>query len=119
MIIGLRMSDFVKFLADGTAVDLAIGTMMGASFSGIIDSLVNDVSSPLLGLVTPSYSTSFLVLKPGPHAPYKTKDSAQKDGAVILSYGTFLQTCVLFLMKGVCLYIIVHILARMRRDLQG
>lgn len=113
------MSDFVKFLADGTAVDLAIGTMMGAAFSSIIDSLVSDVSSPLLRLVTPSYSTSFMVLRPGPHAPYKTKEAAQTDGAVVLSYGTFLQTCVTFMLKGLCLYVIVHLVARMRRQLQG
>ena len=58
------LKGFRDFVARGNVVDLAVGVIIGAAFGGIVDSLVKDIITPLLGLVggTPDFSA----LKLGP-----------------------------------------------------
>src|SRR5207237_8865285 len=69
---GVRLSalfdEFRKFAMRGNVIDLAVGVVVGAAFTGIVNSLVKDVVSPPIGALTGGldFTNLFLVLK-GPH----------------------------------------------------
>jgi hypothetical protein len=74
------MSEFHKFIMRGNVVDLAVGIIIGAAFTGVVSSLVKDVFNPLLGLATGGvdFSNVFVALN-GQH--YDNLADAQKAGA--------------------------------------
>ena len=101
------LGEFKKFAMRGNVVDLAIGVMIGASFTGVINSLVKDVIGPPLGWITGGidFSNLFLVLKGG---HYATLADAAKAGAITINYGLFLNTVISFLIVAFVLFLIVH-----------
>jgi len=101
------LGEFKKFAMRGNVVDLAIGVMIGASFTGVINSLVKDVIGPPLGWITGGidFSNLFLVLKGG---HYATLADAAKAGAITINYGLFLNTIISFLIVAFVLFLIVH-----------
>src|SRR6478736_3644036 len=64
---GSMFSEFRTFLMRGNAIDLAVGVIIGASFTGIVSSLVKDVLMPPIGLLLGGldFSNKFVVLKAG------------------------------------------------------
>ncbi len=110
-----EVDSFVKFLSKGDVVDLSIGIIIGGSFSSIVDSLTKDVLSPVMDLITPSsVEASYYTLRKGPNAPYKNKEEAVKDGAVVVKYGALLQSCISFVIKGFCLYLLVRLIKKVK-----
>jgi len=99
--------NFFKFISRGSIIDLAIGTVIGGAFSNVVTTSVKDIMSPLLDLVTTkSLETGFFTLRKGPNAPYETKEDAQKDGAVVMGFGAFLQATINFLIQGFFVYLL-------------
>jgi large conductance mechanosensitive channel len=82
------MSEFRKFIMRGNVVDLAVGIIIGAAFTGVVSSLVKDVFNPLLDLATGGgdLSNVFFSLN-GQH--YANLADAQKAGAPTLNVGPF------------------------------
>ena len=105
---------FKKFAMRGSVVDLAVGVIIGASFTGIVTTLVKDVLNPLIGLVTggADFTNYFLVLRGG--GPYPTLAAAQKAGAVILGYGAFVTSVINFLIVALTLFLIVRQINRLK-----
>jgi large conductance mechanosensitive channel len=100
--------EFKKFAMRGNAIDLAVGVVIGAAFSGIVNSLVKDIINPPLGLLIGGidFSNFFLVLKgTGPYASLK---AAQDAGAVVLTYGSFINAIINFVIVAVALFVIVR-----------
>jgi large conductance mechanosensitive channel len=100
--------EFKKFAMRGSVVDLAVGVIVGASFTGIVNSLVKDIINPLLGLVIGGidFSNFFLVLR-GDHAVATLAD-AEKAHAVTLNYGVFINTVINFLIVAFALFLVVR-----------
>ena len=100
--------EFKKFAMRGSVVDLAIGVIVGASFTGIVNSLVKDIINPVLGLVVGGidFSNFFVVLK-GDHA-VATLAAAQKAGDVTLNYGIFINAVINFLIVAFALFLVVR-----------
>ena len=65
------MGEFREFIAKGNVMDLAVGVIIGAAFQKIVDSLVNDIVMPVVGLATggTDFTNLFVVLKEGAKAP--------------------------------------------------
>jgi len=99
--------EFKKFAMRGSVVDLAVGVIVGASFTGIVNSLVKDIINPLLGLAIGGidFSNFYIVLK-GEHAA--TLAEAQKAGAVTLNYGVFVNALVNFLIVAFALFLVIQ-----------
>lgn len=109
-------NDFKSFVDKGNVLDLAVGVVIGAAFSDIVTSFVQDLLTPVLGLVvTSELSESFLVIKKGPNFPYNTRIDAKEDGAVTWNYGNFLQLSFNFLLVSVSLYFVVKIVQKSRK----
>ena len=89
------IGDFQAFIIRGNVVDLAVGIIIGAAFTGIVQSLVKDVFNPVIGLLTGGvdFSDRFLTIK-GPVAP--TIAAAKAAGAVTVNYGLFINAVIQF-----------------------
>jgi large conductance mechanosensitive channel len=106
------LEEFKKFAMRGSVVDLAVGVIIGASFTGIVTSLVKDVIMPPVGLLLGGvdFSNFFVTLK-GPAAA--TLAEAQKAGAVTLNYGLFANAILNFIIVALVLFILVRQINRL------
>ena len=107
------VSEFRAFIMRGNVVDLAIGIIIGAAFTSVVNSLVRDVFTPLLGLIAGGvdFSNLFVTLK-GSHEP--TLDAAQKAGAITLNIGLFLNACISFLIVSFVIFWLVKAMNRFK-----
>src|SRR3569623_735956 len=101
-------AEFKKFAVRGNVVDLAIGVIIGASFSGIVNSLDNDMLMPPIGLALGGgdFSNFFLVLKGDPNVETLAAAKAAKD--VTLNYGLFINACISFLIVTFVLFMLLR-----------
>jgi large conductance mechanosensitive channel len=108
------MEEFKKFVLRGNVVDLAIGVIIGAAFSAIVQSLVGDIITPLIGAATGGldFSNHFLPLSSKVTAD--TLAEAKKQGAV-LAWGNFLTLTINFLIVAFILFLAVRGINRMMR----
>jgi large conductance mechanosensitive channel len=106
------LSEFKTFAVRGNAIDLAVGIVVGAAFTGIVTSLVKDIITPPLGLLLGGldFSNFFIVLKGEPAATLKAATDA---GAVTLNYGLFLNAVINFVIVAVALFMVVRQINRL------
>lgn len=106
------VDDFRTFVLRGNVVDLAVGVVIGAAFTGIVGSLVKDIITPILGLITGGvdFSNHFITLK-GPVQP--TLADAVKAGAVTLNYGVFLNAVINFLIIATAIFWMVRLISKL------
>jgi large conductance mechanosensitive channel len=100
--------EFKKFAMRGNVLDLAVGVIIGASFTGIVTSLVNDVIMPPVGLVLGGmdFSNFFVVLKGDPSVDTLAAAKAAKD--VTLNYGLFVNAVINFLIVAFILFLMIR-----------
>jgi large conductance mechanosensitive channel len=106
--------EFREFALRGNVMDLAIGVIIGAAFSKIVDSLVTDIFMPIIGAVTGGldFSNYFIALSPAVNAPNLA--DARKQGAV-LAFGNFLTIAVNFMIVAFVLFLVVRAINSFRR----
>jgi large conductance mechanosensitive channel len=104
--------EFRAFALRGNVVDLAVGVIVGAAFTSIVNSLVKDIITPPLGLITGGldFTNIFIVLKGGSFA---TLADAAKAGAVTINIGIFLNALISFLIVAFVLFLIVRSVNRL------
>ncbi|MHB1263840.1 MAG: large conductance mechanosensitive channel protein MscL [Gemmatimonadaceae bacterium] len=111
--------EFKAFVLRGNVMDLAVGVIIGAAFGNVVKSLVDDVIMPVIGVVTGGvdFTDKFFLLKQGPTAPgpYPTLDAAKTAGAVVMSYGVFINTVVTFLIVALAIFVLVRAVNRLYR----
>lgn len=116
------LADFSRFARRGNLVDLAVGFTVGAAFSTIAKSLVNDVLMPPVGLLLgrTDFSDFFWVMKQGPKAPgpYVTLADAQAAGAVTMNYGVFINSLVAFAIVALAMFLVVGLVQRAEKRLE-
>ncbi len=108
------LDDFKAFIMRGNVVDLAVGVIIGAAFSGIVSSLVKDIITPLIGLLTGGvdFSNHFIILK---GSPALTLAEAQKAGDVTINYGLFLNAVINFLIVAAAIFWLVRLLEKLHK----
>jgi large conductance mechanosensitive channel len=106
------LEEFRKFALRGNVLDLAVGVVVGAAFTGIVNSLVKDIITPPIGLLTGGldFSNLFFVLK-GAHPA--TLKAAQDTGAVTINYGLFINAIISFLIVALALFIVIRQINRL------
>jgi large conductance mechanosensitive channel len=105
--------EFKKFAMRGNVLDLAVGVIIGASFSGIVNSLVKDIIMPPIGLALGGvdFSNFFWVLKGDSSVTTLAGAEAAKD--VTLNYGLFVNAVVNFLIVAFVLFLLVRQINRL------
>lgn len=115
------VDEFKKFAMRGNIADMAIGFTVGAAFSTVAKSLVNDVIMPPVGLVLGGmdFADLFVVLKEGSKqaAPYATLKAAQDAGAVTLNYGAFLNTVIALFIVALSMFVLIRMMNRVHDTL--
>jgi large conductance mechanosensitive channel len=110
--------EFKDFALRGNAIDMAVGIIIGAAFSTIVNSLVNDILMPpfgwLLGGV--NFENYYLTIKTGtPPGPYPSLADAQAAGAVTINYGTFVNSLISFLIVALAMFLLIRTINRLQR----
>ena len=90
-----NIEEFKKFIARGNVIDLAVGVIIGGAFSSIVTSLVDNILTPILGLVLGGVDFSSLSIT--------FRDTK-------IEYGAFIQSIIDFLIIAICIFTIVKII---------
>ncbi len=111
--------EFKEFAIKGNAVDLAVGVIIGAAFTGIINSLVKDIIMPPLSLLTGGldFSNKFMILRAAKDGSmnFNTPADAAKAGAITLNYGNFITLAINFLIVAGAVFLIVRAINRLKQ----
>jgi large conductance mechanosensitive channel len=106
--------EFRKFIMRGNVIDLAVGVMVGASFTAIVNSLVKDILMPPIGLALGGIDfTNFFVTLKGNHS-IMTLKAAADSGAVTVNYGLFINTILNFVIIAFVLFLIIRAVNRLQ-----
>lgn len=107
------LQEFQKFIARGNVIDLAVGIVIGAAFTTVVNSFVNDLLMPPIGRLTGGvdFSNLFINLSGG---EYGTLAEAQEAGAATINYGLFINSLISFLIVGWAVFLIVQAYNRVR-----
>ena len=104
------LKEFREFIVRGNVLDLAVGFIMGAAFTGVVNSLVNDVIMPPIGLALGGVDFSQIVI------PLK---AASGDApAVSINIGLFINTVIQFLIVGFVVFLLVRSVNAMMKRLE-
>jgi large conductance mechanosensitive channel len=101
------LKEFKEFALRGNVLDLAIGIIIGAAFTAIVSSLVDDIIMPPIGLITGGvdFSQLFVVLKG--EGTYNTIAQAKDAGAVTWNVGLFINAVIKFLIVAFAVFLLV------------
>jgi large conductance mechanosensitive channel len=106
------LDEFRAFIMRGNVVDLAVGIIIGVAFTAVVNSLVKDIFTPIIGLLVGGIDfTNIFVTLQGPSQA--TLADAQKAGAVTLNIGVFLNAVIQFLIVGLAVFWLVKALTRL------
>jgi large conductance mechanosensitive channel len=109
------LKEFKEFALKGNVLDLAIGIIIGAAFTAIVSSLVDDILMPPIGLITGGvdFSQLFIVLKG--EGDYNTVAQAKEAGAVTWNIGLFINAVIKFLIVAFAVFLLVKAINRLVR----
>jgi large conductance mechanosensitive channel len=113
------LKEFKEFALKGNVLDLAVGIVIGAAFTSIVNSLVADIIMPPIGLLLGKvdFSNLFLVLRDGKVAgPYPSVAAAKTAGAVSLNIGLFVNAIISFVIVAFAVFVLVKGFNRLRRQ---
>ena len=112
------VNEFKVFITKGDVINLAIAFIMGGAFTAIVNSMVKDIISPIIGLINQKdLSESFWVMKEGETASaYATREEAIADSAVTLNWGSLVNTIINFLIISLfCFFLAKLVILIMRK----
>src|SRR5471032_1859670 len=109
------LNEFKQFIARGNVIDLAVGIIMGAAFTGIVNSLVTDIVMPPIGRITGGidFSNLFIDLS-GKH--FESLKQAKDAGAATINYGIFLNQVLNFLIVSFAVFLLVKQVTRFHKS---
>lgn len=111
------LDEFKKFALKGNMIDMAVGIIIGAAFSTVVNSLVNDIIMPPIGMLLGGvdFSDLFVTIKQGAAAgPYATLAAAKAAGAVTLNIGVFINSMISFLIVAWAVFLLVRSINALR-----
>jgi large conductance mechanosensitive channel len=116
------LKEFKEFAMRGNVIDMAVGIIIGAAFGTIVNSLVQDVIMPPIGLLLGNidFSNIFLVLKEGKvSGPYETIAAAKTAGAVSINIGIFINTVISFVIVAFAIFLLVKTINKLKRQAEA
>ncbi len=110
------LKEFKEFISRGSVIDLAVGIIIGAAFTGIVNSLVNDVVMPVIGYIMSGIDFSNLFLPLDGNWDYKTAKDAKAAGTAVISYGIFINAVVNFVIVSFVIFMVVRSLNKLKKQ---
>lgn len=117
-----NLNEFKTFAMRGNVVDMAVGIIIGAAFSKVVDSMVKDIIMPPLGwlmgkvdftnlyFTLPNYSGEII--------KYPSLSAAQESGAVTVNYGLFINTLISFTMVAFAVFILIKAINKLKATME-
>jgi large conductance mechanosensitive channel len=111
------LHEFKQFAVRGNAVDMGVGMVLGAAFSGFIDSLVTDILLPPIGVLYTkmNFENMFLSLD---GVNYPSITAAREAGAATINYGLFVTVSVRFMIILFAVFLVVRQINRWKKPHQ-
>ena len=108
------LNEFKEFAVKGNVVDMGVGIVIGAAFTTIVTSFVEDIINPIIGVATGGvdFSNFFVNLGPG---DYESLAAAQAAGAPTVNYGLFINAVIAFLIVAWILFFIIRAVNHLRK----
>jgi len=108
------LNEFREFALKGNMVDLAIGIIIGAAFSGLVNSIVADLFMPLVAVITGGvdFTNKFVPLAEGVTA---TSLAQAREQGPVFAYGNFVTLAINFLIVAFILFLVVKGMNRLKR----
>ena len=100
------VQEFKTFISRGNVVDMAVGVIIGSAFTKIVNSLVNDVLMPALGVLTGG--VNFADLK------FVITPATEEVAEVAIKYGAFVQNIIDFLLIAIVVFVMVKMINKIR-----
>ncbi len=109
------LNEFRNFIARGNVFDMAVGIIIGAAFTTIVNSMVGDLIMPVIGVLTSGvdFSDLFIALDGNDYASLK---AAKDAGAAVISYGIFLNAVINFMIVSFVIFMLVKQVNRLKKD---
>jgi large conductance mechanosensitive channel len=107
--------EFKTFISRGNVIDLAVGIIIGAAFTGIVNSLVNDIIMPPVGVILGQVDFSNMFVTLTGSGDYPSVAAAKAAGAATFNYGLFINSVINFLIVAFAVFILVKQVNRFRR----
>jgi large conductance mechanosensitive channel len=110
------LAEFREFALRGNVLDMAVGIIIGAAFTGIVNSLVDDVLMPPIGVLMGGIDFSDYFLPLTLDAPaYASLAAARAAGVPVLAYGSFVNAVIKFVIVAFALFLLVRQINRLKR----
>lgn len=109
-------SDFKEFAMKGNIMDMAVGVVIGGAFGKIVTSLVNDIITPLISLLTGSATLTDLKHVFRPEVLNEAGEVLQAE--IALTYGNFIQTCIDFLIIAFSIFVVIRLMGTARTKME-
>ncbi len=108
------LKEFKDFIARGNVFDMAVGIVMGAAFTAIVNSAVADLVMPIIGVLTSGvdFGDKFIALN---GEAYATIAAAKDAGAPILTYGVFVNAVINFLIVSFVIFMLIKQVNRLKK----
>ncbi|MBC7133426.1 MAG: large conductance mechanosensitive channel protein MscL [Roseovarius sp.] len=112
------LKEFKQFIARGNVMDMAIGIIIGAAFTAIVNSMVADLINPIISLFLGGvdFSGLYIVLGSG---DYPSIAAAEEAGAAVFAYGRFVMAVINFLIIAWVVFLLARAMNRMREATLG
>ena len=116
------LKEFKEFIMRGNVMDMAVGIIIGAAFSAIVNSLVKDIIMPPIGLIWgKDFTNLFWTIKDPPAGavgPFNTPADVAAAGGVTINYGAFINFVITFLIVAFVIFMLIRFINRMRRAVE-
>jgi large conductance mechanosensitive channel len=109
------INEFKQFIARGNVFDLAVGIVIGAAFTSVVNSFVNDILMPPIGWATGGVDFTNLFVTIG-EGEFESLAAAQEAGAATINYGLFLNAIISFLIVAFAVFMLVRSYNRLREQ---
>lgn len=103
-------TQFKEFAFRGNVMDMAVGVVIGGAFTAIVGSLVADIITPVLGLITGGIDFKSLYIALDGQGTEMTLAEAQEAGRAVMTYGNFIQAIINFILIAIVIFIIVKVI---------
>jgi large conductance mechanosensitive channel len=112
------LKEFKEFIARGNVIDMAVGIVMGAAFTAIVNSAVGDIIMPIVGWMMAGVDFSNYFFQLGGDQAYSTVKAAKDAGIPVISYGMLVNAAINFLAVSFFVFWVVKISNKLKKPAQ-
>ncbi|MFN8994894.1 MAG: large conductance mechanosensitive channel protein MscL [Pseudomonadota bacterium] len=109
------LKEFKDFIARGNVIDMAVGIVMGAAFTAIVNSAVGDIIMPIVGWMMAGVDFSNYFFQLGGDTAYATMKLAKEAGVPVISYGMLVNAAINFLALSFFVFWVVKVTNKLKK----